>query len=227
MGVGVDSVILVVPARWAHRRRYKGRDFQVAFGEVAERLKAAVLKTVEEQSSGGSNPSLSANQKAYDIYEIFSPAFGIKTGRLKPRLPVPASRLRSPRERECRPVPPWSGPARARAASIRGCSWPAWMMVRPDYQDVIEDLLQARSRGRERPCLAATPEDTRDRPGFPEPDGVCPINRGGTRHLGGADGLAAVLVVGHSTSRSGPDRDGRFRDRRGNSVSSRSWPAVG
>ena len=30
------------------------------FGELAERSKAAVLKTVEEQSSGGSNPSLSA-----------------------------------------------------------------------------------------------------------------------------------------------------------------------
>ncbi len=31
-----------------------------AFGEVAERFKAAVLKTVEAQASGGSNPSLSA-----------------------------------------------------------------------------------------------------------------------------------------------------------------------
>ena len=30
------------------------------FGELAERPKAAVLKTVEEKSSGGSNPSLSA-----------------------------------------------------------------------------------------------------------------------------------------------------------------------
>jgi hypothetical protein len=30
-------------------------------GEVAERFKAAVLKTVEGQPSGGSNPSLSAN----------------------------------------------------------------------------------------------------------------------------------------------------------------------
>ena len=30
------------------------------FGEVAERFKAAVLKTVEGQPSGGSNPSLSA-----------------------------------------------------------------------------------------------------------------------------------------------------------------------
>jgi hypothetical protein len=29
-------------------------------GEVAERSKAAVLKTVEAQASGGSNPSLSA-----------------------------------------------------------------------------------------------------------------------------------------------------------------------
>ena len=30
-------------------------------GEVAERSKAAVLKTVDPQGSGGSNPSLSAN----------------------------------------------------------------------------------------------------------------------------------------------------------------------
>ena len=29
-------------------------------GEVAERFKAAVLKTVDPQGSGGSNPSLSA-----------------------------------------------------------------------------------------------------------------------------------------------------------------------
>jgi hypothetical protein len=36
-------------------------------GEVAERFKAAVLKTVEEQSSGGSNPSLSANSSFHDI----------------------------------------------------------------------------------------------------------------------------------------------------------------
>ena len=34
------------------------------FGELAERPKAAVLKTVEEKSSGGSNPSLSAISKS-------------------------------------------------------------------------------------------------------------------------------------------------------------------
>ena len=33
---------------------------QLNMGEVAERFKAAVLKTVEGQPSGGSNPSLSA-----------------------------------------------------------------------------------------------------------------------------------------------------------------------
>ena len=33
-----------------------------SFGEVAERSKAAVLKTVDSKGSGGSNPSLSANQ---------------------------------------------------------------------------------------------------------------------------------------------------------------------
>ncbi len=44
--------------------KYKRVDFapeqRVLFGEVAERLKAAVLKTVDPQGSGGSNPSLSA-----------------------------------------------------------------------------------------------------------------------------------------------------------------------
>ena len=34
-------------------------DFRL-FGEVAERFKAAVLKTVDPHGSGGSNPSLSA-----------------------------------------------------------------------------------------------------------------------------------------------------------------------
>ena len=35
----------------------------VTFGEMAEWFKAAVLKTVDSQGSGGSNPSLSANVK--------------------------------------------------------------------------------------------------------------------------------------------------------------------
>ena len=34
---------------------------ELNMGEVAEWFKAAVLKTVEGQPSGGSNPSLSAN----------------------------------------------------------------------------------------------------------------------------------------------------------------------
>jgi hypothetical protein len=38
----------------------RGTNF--ATGEMAERSIAAVLKTVEGQTSGGSNPSLSANQ---------------------------------------------------------------------------------------------------------------------------------------------------------------------
>ena len=33
---------------------------QLCTGEVAERFKAAVLKTVDPKGSGGSNPSLSA-----------------------------------------------------------------------------------------------------------------------------------------------------------------------
>ena len=39
------------------------RDPNFAPGEMAERSIAAVLKTVEGQTSGGSNPSLSANQR--------------------------------------------------------------------------------------------------------------------------------------------------------------------
>jgi hypothetical protein len=42
-------------------------------GEVAERSKAAVLKTVEEQSSGGSNPSLSANKSHLGLARSPSP----------------------------------------------------------------------------------------------------------------------------------------------------------
>ena len=38
-------------------------------GEVAERFKAAVLKTVEGQPSGGSNPSLSANFSSNGSYQ--------------------------------------------------------------------------------------------------------------------------------------------------------------
>ncbi len=38
----------------------RGTNF--ATGEMAERSNAAVLKTVEVKASGGSNPSLSANQ---------------------------------------------------------------------------------------------------------------------------------------------------------------------
>ncbi len=37
-------------------------------GEVAERSKAAVLKTVEARASGGSNPSLSANNNNMLLY---------------------------------------------------------------------------------------------------------------------------------------------------------------
>ena len=37
-----------------------GGTLSVESGEVAEWLKAAVLKTVDPQGSGGSNPSLSA-----------------------------------------------------------------------------------------------------------------------------------------------------------------------
>ena len=43
-----------------------------AFGEVAERLKAAVLKTVGEQSPGGSNPSLSANPFRMRLFQKYN-----------------------------------------------------------------------------------------------------------------------------------------------------------
>ena len=36
------------------------QQYVCAIGEMAERLNAAVLKTVEGNTSGGSNPSLSA-----------------------------------------------------------------------------------------------------------------------------------------------------------------------
>ena len=39
----------------------RGLSVMLAGGEVAERSKAAVLKTVVGQPTGGSNPSLSAN----------------------------------------------------------------------------------------------------------------------------------------------------------------------
>ena len=38
------------------------------FGEVAEWFKAAVLKTVDGQPSGGSNPSLSANSAFIGLF---------------------------------------------------------------------------------------------------------------------------------------------------------------
>ncbi len=44
-------------------------------GEVAERFKAAVLKTVDGQPSGGSNPSLSAN--FFDFYHLTDIRLGI------------------------------------------------------------------------------------------------------------------------------------------------------
>jgi hypothetical protein len=45
-------------------------------GEMAERSNAAVLKTVDCQRSGGSNPSLSAKQKCESLArQQFSEAF--------------------------------------------------------------------------------------------------------------------------------------------------------
>ena len=67
-----------------------------AFGEMAEWSIAAVLKTVEGHTSGGSNPSLSAESCKSPTYSFFaykkernyfgsSRIFGafVKTGRLK------------------------------------------------------------------------------------------------------------------------------------------------
>ena len=41
-----------------------------SLGEMAERLNAAVLKTVEGNTSGGSNPSLSANNTDYQVFKV-------------------------------------------------------------------------------------------------------------------------------------------------------------
>ncbi len=38
----------------------------ITYGEMAERSNAAVLKTVDGQLSGGSNPSLSARRELYE-----------------------------------------------------------------------------------------------------------------------------------------------------------------
>ena len=40
------------------------------YGEMAERSKAAVLKTVEVKASWGSNPYLSAKSKKYELWKF-------------------------------------------------------------------------------------------------------------------------------------------------------------
>ena len=47
------------------------------FGEMAERSNAAVLKTVDCNRSGGSNPSLSANRLQKDFTIVVILAFKI------------------------------------------------------------------------------------------------------------------------------------------------------
>jgi hypothetical protein len=49
-----------LPRTAARLRRYRHGDDNAPAGEVAEWLNAAVLKTVDPQGFGGSNPSLSA-----------------------------------------------------------------------------------------------------------------------------------------------------------------------
>ncbi len=58
------------PARPQEQRRVVAfcYDTDSLCGEVAERSKAAVLKTVEARASGGSNPSLSANNNNMLLY---------------------------------------------------------------------------------------------------------------------------------------------------------------
>ena len=45
------------------------------FGELAEWSNAAVLKTVDLNGSGGSNPSLSANKGVNQVVTRFTPIF--------------------------------------------------------------------------------------------------------------------------------------------------------
>ena len=66
------------------------------YGEMAERSNAAVLKTVDGQLSGGSNPSLSAIRELYDtrqsefvlflLYESFGVSITIKD--ILPKPPI-------------------------------------------------------------------------------------------------------------------------------------------
>ena len=53
-----------------------------AFGEMAEWSIAAVLKTVEGHTSGGSNPSLSAIKPDYQAFVVSTPKFAPKTANL-------------------------------------------------------------------------------------------------------------------------------------------------
>ncbi len=67
--------------------KIKGRiDFQIAkyfyfcstFGEMAEWSNALVLKTSVQQCTGGSNPSLSAKEKPYQMIGLFVIATGFE-----------------------------------------------------------------------------------------------------------------------------------------------------
>jgi hypothetical protein len=62
-GAGLPKMILRLLLQSLNRQHYRG---------VAERSNAAVLKTVEPQGSGGSNPSSSANQnRGPDFVGVF------------------------------------------------------------------------------------------------------------------------------------------------------------
>ena len=59
------------------------QQYVCAIGEMAERLNAAVLKTVEGNTSGGSNPSLSAKWLQDDFKMVVKKAFKISVNRCK------------------------------------------------------------------------------------------------------------------------------------------------
>ena len=62
---------------------FRKLDVPLSFGEVAEWSIAAVLKTVELRGSGGSNPSLSANETKQEGVDYSTPfvfyAYGISS----------------------------------------------------------------------------------------------------------------------------------------------------
>ena len=80
------------------------------YGEVAERSKAAVLKTVDRRRSGGSNPSLSAKSYPISIIcRIFTLAVSPQSARIRTRYPLPIRTDTNPTPHVLHPPPAGRG----------------------------------------------------------------------------------------------------------------------